>query len=192
MRLFVAIDVDEPVRSALAALSNEVQARLASGPGRWRFVAPAAFHLTLQFLGEVDDDRIESLTNALASACHALPAFECGWAGLGGFPRFDKARVLYVSMTDGAEHATELARRVTDATSPLGFAADRRPFAPHLTLARLKRDARPVPVSSALSEVELPAIPSSVVREVTLFRSELRPTGPVYTPVARFPLAPAV
>jgi 2'-5' RNA ligase len=176
MRLFIALQLPEEVKAALAA----AQARLPDQAVRW--TSPAAIHLTLQFLGEADEALVEPLVAALA----ALPAepIRLRLAGLGAFPNSRQPRVVWAGVAGDTEALLRLQAAVTTATAPLGFAGEARAFKPHLTLGRARQDARPEALralGAALGAVEPPPPLVWEAGRATLYQSTLTPRGAIYT-----------
>jgi 2'-5' RNA ligase len=179
-RAFVAVVPPDPV---LDALVECVTVAGRHHPGL-RWVRREQLHVTLQFLGRVDD--ADGLTAALARAAASVPAFEVRLGGTGAFPKPRRASVVWVGAVVGASDLTELARAVCGATATLGFEAEERPFHPHVTVARLRR---PQPVDGLLSNLgDQPVGPAFALREVVLLQSHTRGEGAVYEEVARLPL----
>lgn len=176
MRLFLAVEAPMPGR--YAQVTQEIQAAM---PGA-RPVPEGQWHATLRFLGEVEDpDRVAKVARPIVAQLESVPIIV---QGLGAFPNAAKARVLWAGMeAQGLEtmaHALEEALPVPRDPIPP------RPFRPHVTLGRLDppRDARGFLAAHAQLELA-----QGRWEEVVLFRSDLRPGGPVYTKLATFPLA---
>jgi 2'-5' RNA ligase len=184
-RAFVAV---VPPGSVLDAVGRAVAAA-GDPPGGWRWTTPEQWHVTLQFLGRVEDAAVA--VRALGPAVAAQQAFEARLGGAGAFPSARRAGVAWAGVTEGAEPFGALARSVSDALAPLGYARDEGRFHPHLTLARTRgrdrRDARPL--VDALSGAALGE--RFEVAEVVLFESRTRPSGAEYVARARFPLGRA-
>lgn len=181
MRLFVALHVPSELLDAIEAdVVDPLREHL---PGA-RWTRPEGRHLTLAFLGEVPDEQIADVGAALDSAAAPHEAFEARFADVGGFPNLRRPRVLWVGIGAGAEPMAALARSVATGLGPLGFEAEKRPFAGHLTLARFKV---PKPVGE-LPEVSVPSQPFDVA-EIVLFRSQLHPKGARYSVLERYPLS---
>jgi len=177
MRLFIAIELPEQARKALAGLRCDI-------PGA-RWVPWEQIHLTLAFLGEVDDDGVARLTGRL-SRIHA-PAFTLRFGGSGCFPDRRRPRVLWV----GLEHESRLlhlAAKVHAAVTDSGMALEDRPFSPHITLARIKIP-KPEEAGIFLDRHLQKKLPSLAVREFILFQSQLTQEGAIHTPIRSFPLA---
>jgi len=181
VRLFFAIELPAEVRAALA----RVRETPALDPRTFRAAGEDTLHLTVRFVGEVDDARVPLLVTAGERAAAGVPPVPCEVAGLGSFPHGSRARVVWAGIADRSEaHELErLARRLEDEIRGAGFPAEERPFAPHVTLARA-RERR----SGGL---RLPApsgpIASFAARELTLFRSRLGAGGARHDALATFP-----
>jgi 2'-5' RNA ligase len=183
MRLFIAFDLDDEARAGIAAEQKRLAAVLRqSSQSSIRWVGPDQMHLTLVFLGEVDEKRADAVV-AEVQRDLAHPSFDLVFAGVGVFPPRGAPNVLWIGVTAGAEPAnaiqSELARRVASQ----GVRLETRPFHAHLTLGRW-RDSR-----SADRDRVLNAGSGSAVRlyvdHATLYQSRLSPSGPSYTALAR-------
>lgn len=177
--MFVAVPLDDDTRHALAArLTEEVGDDL---PGRP--VAPENWHLTLRFLGEVEDPVVDRIVAALDTAPLGVP-FPVRWGGLGAFPSARRAQVVWVGLSAGEEAMARLAVSVDEALQAAGIERSDRPFRPHLTVSRLRPTGS---VDHALEKVDDLAIRMEVDR-VTLFESRLRRGGAQYGVIEEFPL----
>src|SRR3989442_1092556 len=125
MRLFVAVDLPSEIRDAL---ESDVVARLRDAVPGARWTRPEGRHLTLKFLGEVADEGVDAVEDALAGTLEGAGPFDAARRELGAFPSFRRARVLWVGADEGAAAMPALAARVDDALEPLGFAREARPF----------------------------------------------------------------
>jgi 2'-5' RNA ligase len=176
VRAFIALELDPRLRAALGELQRQLRPRL----GSIRLVRPEGIHLTLRFLGAAGPAQIETLRPRLATAAAACPPTEAETAGLGLFPERGSPRVLWLGFALDRP-VLELQRECERAARAAGFEPEERSFRAHLTLGRW-RERAPRP--------ELPAASFGKTRLETLvlYRSELRPEGAVYTPLARFEL----
>ncbi len=185
IRTFIAIELNDDLRRALARTQAQFQRERAAQAVRW--VAPASIHLTLKFLGDTPVAQIPALTDALRAACVGVAPFTLTLAGAGAFPNTRKPNVVWIGVTGQAHVAAQLARQIEDACAALGLAREARPFTPHLTLGRLKRDAAPTERRAVGEEIErahIATLGMLRVERVSLMQSDLRPTGSVYTQVA--------
>ncbi|WP_292518953.1 RNA 2',3'-cyclic phosphodiesterase [Methanoculleus sp.] len=178
VRTFVAIDLSEEIREK-ARLSQEI---LAESSGRLAIVAPANLHITLKFLGEVDPGMIEPIIDALRAVRAAPFELTIGCAVCNP-PK--KPRVIWCDVTDEGESAA-LARQVDDLLAPLGFPREKRPFRPHVTLARVK-EFHPSQCRAVACTPREP-LGRYRVESVKLKKSTLTPRGSIYDDLAEVPL----
>jgi 2'-5' RNA ligase len=176
IRLFVAIELPEALRRRMAMLCRGVKG------ARWLDVDN--LHLTLRFIGEVGEDRVEDIVQALAGV--RAPPFPLGIAGVGHFETRRRVRALWLGI-DPSPALMQLQERIELALQRAGCAAERRRFAPHLTLARLDR-AAPDTVRDWLHGTSLFRAEPVMVETFVLFHSLLGSGGAVYRPLAEFPL----
>jgi 2'-5' RNA ligase len=186
MRLFVAVSPDAAARAAAAAMQAEVRS-LTTLDARW--VAPESLHLTLAFLGSVDEAALPGLRDALAVALAAVPPFAVGLGGPGAFPSGRRPRVLWLGVERGAEGLAALAGVVRTALRSLRVGYDETaPFRPHLTIARVRTPRRDRALAERLARPAGTARTVWEVRSVTLFESILGAAGARHRPEAVLPL----
>ena len=183
IRCFIAVELPPQVRRAL----EDLQGRLGKGRERGaKWVAPAGIHLTLKFLGDVPEERIPLLASAMGRVAAAGSPLALHLAGAGCFPSAERPRVLWVGMAGDAERLAKLQARMQVAMAELGFPREARPFTPHLTLARMRDLASPEELQRLGSAVRALSVPRMdfTAEEVALIRSDLLPSGAVYTVLA--------
>ncbi len=182
IRTFIAVELAAPVRHVLAELQEQMRREPVARNVRW--VAPDAIHLTLKFLGDVDREGIPALGDAVAIACEGIEPFTLTLSGTGAFPNLRRPNVLWVGLTGDVAAAAGLAERIDEECGRLGMARETRPFSPHLTLGRVKRDLRPAD-QTAVGDLIARAQPHTggeiAVNQVGIVKSELRPSGSIYT-----------
>jgi RNA 2',3'-cyclic 3'-phosphodiesterase len=189
-RTFIALDLSEAAR---AALRGELR-RLTQALPDVRFVDPASLHLTLAFLGELDDETLAAVI-ALAGevARHAAP-FELALAGLGVFGPPAAPRVVWAGVGGETRPLLALQRRLAAALEAAGFPREQRPFAPHLTLARLKRPLDTAALQrldrllASSDSTSGSGAPRWRVADLRVMRSELAAAGARYTALSVAPL----
>ncbi|MCE7976723.1 MAG: RNA 2',3'-cyclic phosphodiesterase [Nitrospira sp. NTP1] len=202
IRAFLSVELPPDFRAALSAVQQDLKRRLEPTVGRQArisWVQPASMHLTVRFLGETPEDVIESLRMTLASAVAGHRPIQVPFSRLGTFPRPQQPRVLWAGPLESWEQGNEgarlqaLSRMVEDLCRAAGLAAEERPLSPHLTLARIKEGERQVGQGLAQSGLLDQPVTIGVLPITTLvmMRSELRPAGPVYSPLWTCPLAAA-
>jgi 2'-5' RNA ligase len=146
-----------------------------------RWVRPSGMHVTLKFLGAVEPQRLERVHARLLEAVGKRPALRLRVGGLGTFPSLRRPRVVWMGLA--GDDLAGLAGRVDAALAELGFAAEQRPFTPHVTLGRV-RSLRGWPRLEEQLKSHLDhACGTAVIDAVTIYRSTLHPEGAVYTPL---------
>jgi 2'-5' RNA ligase len=182
IRSFVAIEIPETVRLELmediAHLKHDVPARTV------RWVRPEGIHLTLKFLGDVPFEKIDQISATLESVCLEYVSFSVNIGGFGCFPNFHRPRVLWIGIQDLSTQLAPLQADIEDQLFELGFERETRRFHPHLTLGRVKRvrnREEAQRLTSVLEDVKIGNIGQFHVNEISLMRSDLKPTGAVYT-----------
>ena len=188
LRAFIAIELEPEILQRLGALQMRLREEVPEGLVRW--VKPEGIHLTLQFLGDVPAARIEGIAEALRQACAAHAPFGFTVGGMGCFPDARRPRVVWVGVEEPGSALVGLQRAIVQAMKPLGFAPEKRPFSAHLTLGRVK-EGRPAALQALGARIAQggPQIGRQTATEVHLIRSELRPSGAVYTTLATAPLS---
>ncbi len=182
LRTFIAIELDEPLRLALGRVQTKFK-RLAP-PGSVKWVAPDAIHLTLKFLGDTPANKMAELAAALKAACEGFAPFECTVEGRGCFPNFRKPRVVWVAVREKSQTLARLQAAIEQHVAPLGWPTEERSFSPHLTLGRVAKGADGAAEAAVGQSVERTVVEQIGMQRVTavsLIKSDLRPTGAVYT-----------
>jgi 2'-5' RNA ligase len=175
VRAFIAVDLEPHVIEKICRAIGDLKPLL---PGvRW--VAPKNFHLTIKFLGDIDETRIDEIGAALADTICPFPRLIINAKGLGVFPDLRRPRILWVGLVGST--LTTLAERVESALQPLGFAVEPRPFTPHLTIGRWRQyDRPPKSLGEELVRWRVHEFGESVVDQVILYQSVLKPEGAIY------------
>lgn len=183
MRLFVAVDLSGGTRAAMASEQKRIAASLGAGATSLKWVRPDRAHLTLVFLGEVDEARVPSLVEAIGQDLDVAP-FELIFSGIGLFPPRGAPRLLWAGVGAGARDVTTLHRAIAARVAAQGVALEPRDFHPHLTLARWSR-SRTSDRARALAAARPDPIARERVAWATLYESRLSPAGAAYITLAR-------
>ena len=181
-RTFIAIELDDAVRAAFERVQYRLRAEPISGFVRW--VGPEAIHLTLKFLGDIDSARVPEVLSALQLACAGIAPFELAVRGAGCFPNYERPNVVWAGIVGDVKEAGRLAQRIEAECKKLGFPPEERPFSPHFTLGRVSRDAglkQRTQLGEIVRRFDLGPAGAISADAIHLMRSELRPTGSVYT-----------
>jgi RNA 2',3'-cyclic 3'-phosphodiesterase len=181
VRLFVALDLPEAVRHALAELIANLKPK--SQGARW--VQPENLHITLKFIGHVGNEKLSPIQSALSSI-HTAQPIELRFRGIGFFPNERRPRAFWCGVA-GSPNLAELAADIDRALVPLGIEAETRPFTPHLTLARFKSDEGVREVVHAANDMKSNDFGAATETNFHLYESLLKSTGAQYNRVASFP-----
>lgn len=192
IRAFLAVELSQELQDKCGSLQQELKRRIASEiqqDVRISWVQPAKIHLTLKFLGDMDEQVINLLSVAVERVIGRQPAVSLPLERLGAFPRPQSPRVLWVGPSIVWERGAEAKRleeirgAIEQVCDGVGFLRETKPFSPHVTLARIKAGEHHV--GGALvtcGALDRPlSLGSLAVESVVLMKSELKPTGSVYT-----------
>jgi 2'-5' RNA ligase len=196
MRTFIAIELPAAVKRSVIECQRSLQRLLdEEGVGSaFRWTPADNLHLTLRFLGETRDTQQRQMERALANIAAQSPAFSLALQAAGAFPNLRKPNILWLDFGGDLNVLAPLQRRVELAAQQAGFAAEERAFTPHLTIARAQKSATPsiqALAGEALRTVTATPAPAGTAFAVAAFyliRSDLHPSGSLYTPLTTFAL----
>ena len=179
MRTFVCIEIPASIRQRIDLLQEELR----SIKAQVSWTKPGNIHLTLKFLGDVEASRIDRVHNAVARAVKGIGPFDIVVEGAGCFPSPRNPRVLWIGLSWIPEALKQLFARIDDELAREGFPKEKRKFSPHLTIGRIREPGSGKGVAQALIERGF-AAETFEATEVIVMRSDLKPTGSIYTPQA--------
>ena len=188
IRAFIATAISPMAREALEDTIGRLRQEI---PGGVTWVRPEGIHLTLKFLGNVRRDESERLMSVVGELAAGHGPFTLGLSGLGMFPNGRRPRVLWAGLTGDLGALASLQQTVEDAAARIGLPPEARPFSPHLTLGRVRRDVSEAAlgrISAAVSVAATPDVLPWPVDSVQLMRSVLHPSGAEYTVLTSVPL----
>jgi len=176
IRSFVAINLPHRVKERIELVQKEWDAL---GP-HVRWVAPENVHVTLKFLGDVAEERLTQIGQALEGVGGQFSPFGFTLNSFGVFPDIRNPRIVWVGIGEGADRVSALQVAVEKEMERLGFPAEQRPFRSHLTVGRVK-SPRGRRVLAEFLQSDASIDEPVEVHEIALMKSDLRPTGPIYT-----------
>lgn len=178
MRLFIAIELSDQIREAL----GQVEAHLKYAGADVKWVEKENIHLTLKFLGEVPEKKLDEAKTALDAACVGVRPFGITLKDIGAFPTMAAPRVIWVGLGEGTQESAGLAGRIDETFSKIDFSRETRAFAAHCTIGRVKSGKNRAALAAKMSDgsYQLSAISRQLVTSVTLFQSTLTPKGSMY------------
>jgi 2'-5' RNA ligase len=181
IRAFIAIDLSPEIQHHLDDVLVNYKNQLGSVPIRW--VAVTNIHLTLKFLGDVSLANLNILTDMIQAEVSNHHQFEITVGGAGAFPNLRHPRVIWIGV-EAPQELILIQNGIETTTARLGYAREERAFSPHLTLGRISRNATSQDlktISQTLEKTRVGFLGATLVEKVHLYRSDLRPTGAVYT-----------
>ena len=180
MRLFVAVEIAPDVVAAVVELIDRLQqrAKRLAPKARLTWVTTERIHVTVRFIGHVENEQADAIREALASPLD-VPPFDVTVAGAGTFPPNGPPRVVWAGLRNGRDGLVTIEKEVSARLARLGLESEDRPYNPHLTLARV-REAGGLKSAALLDGISEAALGVSPVRAITLFESRLSPKGPTY------------
>ena len=185
IRSFLAFELPPAIREKIGEVSIELQKLTL--PVRW--VKVTNIHLTIIFLGYVDEDKIDDIKEKVNLVVQRFSIFKTRLNGIGVFPNWRKPRVIWIGLGEEIERLSNLREELQTGLKVLGFKPEKRPFAPHLTIGRFKglvdRDEE---LKSILDRYHDLSGDLQYLNELVLFKSDLKPDGPVYTKMATWQL----
>lgn len=194
IRAFIAIELPEDIHQKLGELEKTIQTRAGESVRKAvRWVPASNMHLTLKFLGEVSGGNLEALASILGNESERHTSFDLTVGSLGAFPNLHRPRVIWVGVKAPAE-LFALQKAIEAETRHLGYPNEDRPFSPHLTLGRIAQNARPdevAQVARVIQDLQVGELGTVRVERLHLFRSDLRPSGSIYTSLYNFQLKQA-
>jgi 2'-5' RNA ligase len=188
IRSFIAIELPEAVKTGLQQLQTELTLP------RYSFVkcvSPEGIHLTLKFLGNISAQKVTEITKVMEQASQGVSPFQLQLTEVGAFPNMRRPRVVWVGIKGEVNKLIDWQQRIDNGLVPLGFAKEARPFAPHLTLARLRENCSPADTlhfGEMLAGAHVEVDYNFTVTSLNLMRSQLFPTGAVYSTLAEVKL----
>ncbi len=179
IRSFLAVKLPDPLKEELERVQNRLRSKLP----HLAWVKPSAMHLTVKFFGDIEMEQVEEIQGCAQRVMQHSSRFSLAAQGLGVFPNIRMPRILWVGISGETKILSRLVDDLDEALATLEFPKEGKPFNPHLTLARIKSQGREVGEVLVKKKLLEPSVPigSIDVTHVSLFKSELRASGSVYT-----------
>jgi RNA 2',3'-cyclic 3'-phosphodiesterase len=184
IRSFLAIELLETILKKIGQVQEDLKASHADV----RWVSPEKIHLTLKFFGNIDESRIEPIVKSIQGPIRTTVPFPLRVKGIGGFPNVKNPRVIWMGMVDEKEVLASFQKELETELEKIGFEPEGRPFQAHLTLGRVKSSRGREELVVRMERYKEEEFGDFQVERMTLFRSDLRPTGPIYTPLREMKL----
>ncbi len=177
VRLFVAVEITEETRNKLAAFQDKLK-KAAADVG---WVAPENLHITLKFIGYIDEEKIEEVRNIIKDSVTHIKPFNLSYAGVGAFPTPKSPRVIFAQAIDTGEALAKIHERLDNQLMALGVEHEARKFDAHLTVGRVKTRRNVTKLMESLNSYNGFNFGLEHITQVVLMKSTLSPEGPIYT-----------
>ena len=180
LRAFIAVELPLAIRQTVCNTTSTLRKEIGA---LVRWVPIENMHLTLKFLGDVSPSNMEMLSQMLRAETDLFNCFDLRLSGIGSFPSLKRPRVIYIGIQAPAV-LESLQRGIESASRRLGYESEERGFSPHLTIGRVKQNITGTEqqlIRRALEETKIDSLGTTRVDSVQLFKSDLKPTGSVYT-----------
>jgi 2'-5' RNA ligase len=187
MRVFIAIDIDKQIRKGLGILQDELRSKVDIRKSDVKWVRPEAIHLTLKFLGEINDKQIINVCNITKDVTSRHRMFELEVETVGYFGG-RSARVLWVGVGQNSENLLQLQNDLEERLALGGWPKDARKFSGHLTLCRVRNSKAGVKLAQITQEYKDFKLGTISADTVSVYQSQLTPTGPIYTVLGSYGL----
>ena len=181
IRSFIAVELPAELKKELTELEIQLKKNC---PPVVKWVDPNNIHITLKFLGEISEAGIDELMLAIEESANGTAPFNLAVCNIGAFPNLERVQVIWVGVKGELEKIAQLQKKIESNTEQLGFTPESRSFTPHLTLGRVRDDARPndrLRLGKLLANTHFSAVHNVDVNTVRLIKSQLTPAGPIYT-----------
>ena len=176
VRTFIAVDLD----SSLKGKVMDIQSRLEKSTNYvLKLVEPENLHITLKFLGDVDEGRLERIFHAVRETLSGINPFKIMLRGVGAFPSIRRPEVIWIGLGEGADNLVRIMTALESSLAKIGFPREKREPVPHLTIARVKKPSKNG-ISSLLESLSDVEIGFMEVSNVKVKSSTLTPSGPIY------------
>jgi 2'-5' RNA ligase len=184
IRSFLAIELPRTIQKKIEEIQGDLKLSLADV----RWVSPEKIHLTLKFFGNIEESKIEPIVKSIEGSIQTTSPFSLKVKGVGAFPHLKNPRVIWMGLTNGKENVISLQQRLEVLLEKIGFQTEDRPFHPHLTLGRVKSNRGREELVGRMEKYREEEFGDFPVETVIFFKSDLRPSGPIYTPLREIKL----
>jgi len=178
MRTFIAIELPGNIKASLVRW----QEKLKTAQADIKWVEKNNIHLTLKFLGEINEDKIAEISVILEKIAKISPSYQATISNLGGFPKIEYPRVIWAGLGKGDQETKDIVKHIENSLEEIGIPKEDRLFASHITLGRSRSEKNQKKLGELLGKLkaEFTNMESFEVRKITLFKSQLSSKGPTY------------
>lgn len=183
MRTFIAIELPERIKKKI----EQLQTPLKKTNAFVSWVKPENIHITLKFLGEVPEEKINEVSSSSGKALEGAKKFTMSLKGMGAFPDSRRPRVIWIGAGSGEKELSSMASKIEEEMEKIGFPKEDRKFSAHFTIGRVKSPKNIEKLMELVKSSDF-STEDIEVNEVVVMRSQLHPAGAIYTPLRKIPL----
>lgn len=180
LRLFVGFFTTKKIQEGVERLQEQSERFI---KGKW--VEPQNYHMTFQFIGELEPERVVDLLKSLQEVAQRLKPVKVKYEGLGVFPSIDRARVLWIGVSQGHNTLKDMAKAIVRSNKAVGIKDEGKPFYPHVTVCRIKSYDKKQ-LREFIKKHEKTTFGEDTVDRIALVKSSLTAVGPIYTVIEEF------
>jgi 2'-5' RNA ligase len=184
IRSFLAIEIPRTILKKIEGIQEDLKSSRADV----RWVSPEKVHLTLKFFGNIDESKIDPIVKSIEEPIRITPPFSLKVRGVGAFPHLKNPRVIWMGLVDEKEVLTSFQKQLERELGKIGFEPEERTFHPHLTLGRMKSSKEREELTGRIERHKEEEFGDFQIERIVLFKSDLKPTGPIYTPLREMKL----
>ncbi|MBE0478040.1 RNA 2',3'-cyclic phosphodiesterase [Candidatus Aerophobetes bacterium] len=184
MRVFIAVELPQQVKKEIAAIQNKIT----DTTNKIKWVSPASMHITLKFLGEVQEKRLDKVFDISQGVADKFNPFSVEIKGTGAFPETGNPKVLWVGIKEGSAELARMAAELEKELFKDGFPGERKKWTPHITLGRVKQLKDTHSIKELIGKEKETSGGKMKVEEIVVLQSQLTPQGAIHTPLKRFSL----
>jgi RNA 2',3'-cyclic 3'-phosphodiesterase len=181
IRAFIAVEINEQTKQKISGLISHL--KKSGADVKW--ITENQMHLTLKFLGDIDERDVQKISDALSDIADNFNSFTINFSKIGAFPDMDRPSIIWLGIDKGAESLKTLSEKIETALKKLRLKQENREFKPHLTLARIKSPKNMQNLLKLVKEIDAKSWDGSQISSLTLFQSALNPKGAVHAILAK-------
>lgn len=186
LRTFIAVELPNDIHDSLQKLKNNIKDSMPDV----RWTKYGNVHLTLKFLGDIEPSKVDMISVSIQNVANEFSPFTMSLARIGAFPNSRKPSIIWVGIEEGSGEVIQIANRIESSMEKLGFAKEKRPFRPHLTIGRVRELKHPSIMAKSLESNEIGEIGRFRVEKLSFIKSQLDPSGSIYTTLSEALLKP--
>ena len=184
IRAFIAVEIDQPNKQKISDLISNLKKSKADV----KWITEDQMHLTLKFLGNIDKDKVQDISNTLSNISNNFKSFTISLSNIGVFPNLNRPRVIWLGVDKGADYLKNLSERIENELEKLGFEKEDREFNPHLTLGRVKTSKDLSELKKLINETQFNSENWVEINKLILFQSTLTSKSAIYDALTKVKL----